>query len=842
MAPRPQTLSLPSRLLRIPSGFLVALFGLILTASAWLYVTHHLTADRNAETERIYRENNVLASAFEENVRRVFHTADNALLFLKLEYEKNGRVTEAMADFVDRAKRDPILNQIAVVDANGNLALSAVPRSKPINVSRNETFRVHVANASVGLFVGKPILTEVAKSWSFFLTRRIDRADGAFAGIVAVALDPAYFSRFYEGLELGPDRTIMLVGRDGIVRARRFQKNNEIGQDLSGSPLFARLARGPVGHHEVVGAIDQLRRFGSYRALPDLPLVVAVSELTSSALAPYRRRRTEDLRSALGFTLFVALFCAALIAAGRHARRQNELLAVELAERRRVEEKIRQSEGFIRSILDTVDEGFIVVDRDYRILTANKAYCGQTSRPCDEVIGSKCFEITHKASRPCFDAGEECAVRRVFETGKPHAAVHKHPGAGGHVLFVETKAFPIVDDAGNTTSVIETLNNITEKHLLEEERLKTQKLESIGTLAGGIAHDFNNLLQGIFGYISLAKLCIDQRDKSLAMIEQAEKALHQSVSLTTQLLTFSRGGRPVRETIALEPVIVNAVRFALSGSRSEYRLRLDPGLWRVDADAGQLGQVIQNIAMNADQAMPLGGAIEITARNAPPADPELPHGLPPRNHVMISIRDSGVGIPEPDLERIFDPYFTTKEKGSGLGLATSYSIVRNHEGRIFARSEAGRGSTFVICLPASDAVAEAPRGAAVAAAARSARILVMDDEEIIRNVAGELLAVLGHTVTLADGGEAAIEAYRAARAAGPPFDIVILDLTIRGGMGGAETAARLREIDPDVRVVASSGYSDDATLANHRAQGFTAFLKKPYNIRELQNILNHALA
>jgi nitrogen-specific signal transduction histidine kinase/ActR/RegA family two-component response regulator len=403
---------------------------------------------------------------------------------------------------------------------------------------------------------------------------------------------------------------------------------------------------------------------------------------------------------------------------------------------------------------------------------------------------------------------------------------------------VETKAFPIKDDSGATISVIETLNNITEKHLLEEERLKTQKLESIGTLAGGIAHDFNNLLQGIFGYIAMAKLCLDEKDRALAMIEQAEKALQQSVSLTTQLLTFSRGGKPVREPLALGPVVENAVKFALSGSHNDYRLALDPGLWLVDADAGQLGQVIQNVAINADQAMPLGGCVEITARNVPPSDPDLPLGLERRNHVMLSVRDSGIGIPESDLDRIFDPYFTTKERGSGLGLATSYSIVRNHHGRIFARSKTGEGSTIFIFLPATEAVARTPQHPATTAGARAARILVMDDEAIVRDIAVQLLSFLGHTVAAADRGEAAIVAFQAARDAGCPFDVVILDLTVRGGMGGAPTVARLREIDPDVRAVASSGYSDDAALSDHRAQGFAAFLKKPYTLKQLQDVLN----
>jgi nitrogen-specific signal transduction histidine kinase/ActR/RegA family two-component response regulator len=389
--------------------------------------------------------------------------------------------------------------------------------------------------------------------------------------------------------------------------------------------------------------------------------------------------------------------------------------------------------------------------------------------------------------------------------------------------------------------VIETISDITEKHLLEEERLKTQKLESIGTLAGGIAHDFNNMLQGIFGYISMAKMTLDQKKKSLAMLEQAEKALHQSVNLTTQLLTFSKGGKPAKKNLSLLPVIENAARFALSGSRSEYRISSAPDLRRVEADEGQLGQVIQNIVLNADQAMPLGGCVEIAAQNVSASDASLPRSIAGKDHVLITIQDSGVGIPEQYLGKIFDPYFTTKEKGSGLGLATSYSIIRNHRGLIDVRSEVGKGTDLFLYLPASEAVAEESPGAAVPGKTRTCRVLVMDDEKVVREVAGEILRALGHEAAFSENGEAALTMYREAMASAKPFDVVILDLTIRGGMGGLETLGKLLELDPGAKAVVSSGYSDDTALSKYREHGFRAFLKKPYNVKELQDTLSALL-
>ena len=517
--------------------------------------------------------------------------------------------------------------------------------------------------------------------------------------------------------------------------------------------------------------------------------------------------------------------------------------AQDITERKLAEEKIRQSEEFIRSILDTVDEAFIVIDREYRILTANKAYCGQVGVGDEKIIGQHCYEISHKSSRPCYEEGEECATRRVFETGKPHSAIHLHKDTHDNLLYVETKAFPIKDESGTVISVIETINNITEKHLLEEERLKTQKLESIGTLAGGIAHDFNNLLQGVFGYISLAKMTANDRDKSTVALEQAEKALHLSVNLTTQLLTFSKGGKPVKKLVDLRPIIKNSAKFTLSGSRSDLSLNIPEDLWQAEADGGQLGQVIQNIVLNADQSMPVGGTIRVTSTNMAKGNASLPPGLSQGNHVMIAIQDSGVGIPEQYLSKIFDPYFTTKEKGSGLGLATSYSIIKNHDGIIDVKTKPGVGSTFTIYLPAIvwKGRTESVEKQQQTTQSGRARVLVMDDDEVIRNLSSELLGLLGHDVEVAKDGQEAIKKYQDAIATGIPFDLVILDLTVRGSMGGVETVQQLLKMDPQVKAVVSSGYSDDASIADYMSQGFKASLKKPYDVDALREVLNKML-
>ena len=516
--------------------------------------------------------------------------------------------------------------------------------------------------------------------------------------------------------------------------------------------------------------------------------------------------------------------------------------AQDITERKLAEEKIQKSEEYIRNILDTVDEGFIVVDRNYCILTANRAYCEQVGEILDKVAGRRCFEVSHKHCRPCHEEGEECCVKEVFTTGLPSAAHHRHEDAGGHTIYVETKAFPLKDASGFVIQAIETVSDITEKRLLEEERLKVQKLEAIGTLAGGIAHDFNNLLQGVFGYLSLAKLASGQNRESLASLEEAEKALHLSVRLTNQLLTFSKGGKPVKKPTDLRTVIENAVRFSLSGSSVDCHIVDTENLWQVEVDEGQITQVVQNIILNAAQAMPNGGRVEVATKNLLPSDPGLPEGLKAGRYVEVVIRDEGVGIHRKDLPKIFDPYFTTKEKGSGLGLATSYSIIKNHGGLINVASSPGQGTAFFFYLPASETSTTLNRVMPESnELPRHGRILVMDDEPMVCQVAGALITMLGYQVDFAVNGEEAVTKYRTAMQSGNPFNAVILDLTVRGGTGGEEAVRQLAAIDPEVKAVVSSGYADNAIVANYRDYGFTAFLNKPYTVDELENVLKTVL-
>jgi PAS domain S-box-containing protein len=384
------------------------------------------------------------------------------------------------------------------------------------------------------------------------------------------------------------------------------------------------------------------------------------------------------------------------------------------------------------------------------------------------------------------------------------------------------------------------ISDVSKRKRMEEELQKVQKLESVGVLAGGIAHDFNNLLTGIMGNISLARMYTDPAMISERLAE-AEKASVRAKRLTQQLLTFSRGGEPVKKMVSIAVLLEDAVSLALSGSNVRHSSSIPDDLWLVEADPGQVSQVISNILINAAQAMPVGGVIEVEAENVTIEGQAI---LPLRNgeYVKLHIQDHGGGIREEHLQKIFDPYFTTKQRGSGLGLTVCHSVVRKHDGHISVESQLGIGTIFQIYLPASpSAVLQREAETVDKLPTYVGNILVMDDEHVVREFAAKILGNIGYTASIASDGGEAVELYRKARESGNLFDAVILDLTVPGGMGGKEAIQKLMEIDPEVKAIVSSGYSNDPVMSNSREYGFSGVIAKPYNVRELSAILSRAL-
>ena len=380
--------------------------------------------------------------------------------------------------------------------------------------------------------------------------------------------------------------------------------------------------------------------------------------------------------------------------------------------------------------------------------------------------------------------------------------------------------------------------DITRRKKLEQELQNREKLEAVGNLAGGIAHDFNNYLATLLGNVSLAKAYMDNPEKVFEKLDNMEKVTLRAKDLTDQLSVFAKGGAPIKKKVTIRNLISESVSFALSGSSVQCELVLPGDLFAAEIDEGQITQVLYNIVLNAVQAMPEGGTIRVIGENVSSGGltgghVTLPHG----EYIKLSLSDEGPGIPENLLERIYEPFFSTKAKGGGLGLATSYHIIKNHQGFIQAESEQGKGTTFIIYLPAcSKAALLSEREDDVMLG--TGKVLVMDDEADIREAVGEMLTFLGYEPHLAVDGAEAIEMYLRAAAGDRPFDLVVLDLTIPGGMGGNYVIEQLLAVDPSVKGIICSGYSNDPVMANYSSYGFKGVIKKPYDIKEFSKIIH----
>jgi len=409
--------------------------------------------------------------------------------------------------------------------------------------------------------------------------------------------------------------------------------------------------------------------------------------------------------------------------------------------------------------------------------------------------------------------------------------------ADGTERLVEHTATPLRNDDGAIEGMVLVLRDVSDAQRLEQERQKADRLESLGVLAGGIAHDFNNILTAILGNVSIARADPSVDAAAAEYLGEAERACVRATTLTHQLLTFSKGGAPVKRAASLNDLVREAVGFALRGTNVRCDFELSDELWAAEVDEGQMVQVINNLVINGQQAMPDGGTIVVRSENVPASA----DGGGSAAEIRISVADHGVGIPEANLHRIFDPYFTTKRTGSGLGLATAYSIVRNHGGRIDIQSAMDQGTTVTVTLPARPGLPAARRATALAPRTGTGRILVMDDEESLRKLVCAMLERLGYEVELAADGYEAIELYRRAMEENRDFDAVIMDLTVPGGMGGKDAIRGLLRIDPAVRAIVSSGYADDPVLADYARHGFKAIVPKPFGSAELSAALDQVL-
>lgn len=494
--------------------------------------------------------------------------------------------------------------------------------------------------------------------------------------------------------------------------------------------------------------------------------------------------------------------------------------------------------------LASIAEGVIATDVDDRVIMMNtvaEELCGwkfkkAEGRPSCEVFWAVDEEVRHTC---LYLSAEVLKKGSVVERSGNTVLISQD----GSERLIHASAAPINDKNGDIIGVVLVFRDITEEKNREKEIINARRLESLGVLAGGLAHDFNNLLTGILGHISLAGMTVERNSRLAERLQQAEKACLRARDLTQQLLTFARGGTPVKKITSITELLKETTFFALRGSPVEAVFKLAEDLWPVNVDEGQIAQVINNLTINAKQAMPDGGVLTVRTQNKTIGpDSSLP--LESGAYISISLTDTGTGIAPKQLGLIFDPYFTTKPSGSGLGLASSYAIVKKHEGHITVKSRLGKGTTFTIYLKASPQAATVPEPQIQSEVPehRTGRVLIMDDEKLITDLASEFLSEEGFEVAVAADGAEAVEKYRQALAAGQKFDVVITDLTVPGGMGGKEAMRLLLSLDPEVKAIVSSGYSSDAVMSSFLEFGFKAVMPKPYQAATLLKIVQDVLA
>jgi len=495
-----------------------------------------------------------------------------------------------------------------------------------------------------------------------------------------------------------------------------------------------------------------------------------------------------------------------------------------------------QSEEKFKTIYQEAPVGIIVYDKDTTITECNPFFAKGIGTSINNLIGFNMKKnIKHRG-----------ILNAVLNSLKQGTGTYE--GEYTSVLTNKTSYIRLIckglqNDDGKIIGGVGIGQDLTELELQRQELFKLQKLESISTLAGGIAHDFNNLLTGIFGQIKLAKAKLEPTHSCYKNLEKAEQVLERAQRITNQLLSLTKGWKPVKEHIDIKTFLKSVVDFDLSGSNIKPVYNFQGDIWPVMGDIPQLERAISNIVINAKQAMKQGGKLEINVSNVSVDQQNKVQNLSFGKYVCIEIKDTGPGIEEKILNKIFDPFFTTKPKGTGLGLTISFSVVKKHGGTIVVNSKKGVGTSFIIYLPASmdKKIITKQKEQTPINVSKKAKILFLDDEEMLQEIVQEILTLHGFHVDLASTGQEAVKKYKSAFEAGEPHDLVIMDLTIPGGMGGKETINEILKRNKDAKCIITSGYGDDQVLANYGKYGFKAALKKPFQLETLVEVINDVL-
>ena len=511
-----------------------------------------------------------------------------------------------------------------------------------------------------------------------------------------------------------------------------------------------------------------------------------------------------------------------------------------------VENKLRRSENLYRTLVDNIDLGITMISKDFEVLLANTGQGRLLNTDPENLIGKKCYEVFEKRHEVC----RHCPGAKAMQSGRPEEAETWGTLSDGTQILALIRAFPVRDEKKEIIGFIEVVSDISTRRQMEGEIQRVKNIETIGQLAGGLAHDFNNLLTALIGNIALAKTGIPADNLARKRLEAAENACEQARRLTNQLLTFAKGGTPIKKNTLLPELLNEACHFALSGTNLRYILDAPDNLWSVEIDPSQMNQVINNLLVNAKDAMrenPAGKIFLVAENAALDESTNLP--LPAGRYVKISVADEGGGISSADLDKIFHPYFTTKtmgnSRGTGLGLTICHSIVHKHGGHITVSSEINRGTTITLYLPAAEKnqpfrAPMAPQEDQTSGREPELRILLLEDEDEVAHIATGYLVSLRHHCDVAKTGREALKMTVKAVEEGQPYDLLILDLTIRGGPGGEEMLKQLRQLLPQVPAIVSSGYTTDPIMVEYLQHGFQATLPKPFDLNALRGAIAEA--
>jgi PAS domain S-box-containing protein len=821
----------------VGTNAVIAVVCLVAIGLMWVAVIAQARFERNEAVAAANDRNANLAVAFEEFAVRTIDGADAVARYIKREYAQSGAAIDIPGLIADHTIDADTFAAISIVDEHGGLVATSYERvpGGPLTAADRPHFTVHVPRDTGKAFVGQPIVSRLTGKSTIPISRRINKPDGSFGGIVSVQVDPVRFTQFYGDATVRPGDVIALVGLDGISRARRVGQQESSGESLLGGRLLVEQAQRPTGNIVGPGKLDGVRRYYSYRTLRDYPLIVTVGVTEEDVFFQSSQRQARNFVGAGLVSAVMAFFAVLLVTALERKKRAVVKLEHTMEDLNAVHGRLAEQ----ASLLDKAQDAIVVRDLSHRITYWNKSAERLYGWTASEALGMVARDL--QTDPAAFDE----AMRRVLEHGDWVGELWQ-VSKDGRPLTVESRWTLVRDEAGRARSVLVINTDITERRNLEQQFLRAQRLESIGTLAGGMAHDLNNVLTPIM--VAVGILSDNEQDpERREILATLEASARRGADMVQQVLSFARGVEGRRVQVQVDTVVRDVERIVNDTflKNIDMRTKVAGDLWAVSGDPIQLHQVLLNLCVNARDAMPGGGRLAVSAENVTldAAFASANIDAKPGPHVRLEVSDSGAGVPADIIDRIFEPFFTTKDvsKGTGLGLSTSLAIVKSHGGFIQVESAPGRGATFRVYLPAQVATAAAPAPAAAAELPRGhgELILVVDDEAPVRQVTRRMLEAFGYRVLLAEDGAEAVNLFSQRK---DEVAAVITDMMMPV-MDGPATIRALRVMCPDVRIIAASGLHGRGNDAHASSiASVKHFLPKPYTAGELLTALKVVLS